>query len=411
MRPTPAGWAETIAASHRVVARVESWRGGAKLADVPIISGTVTFDDTAALLRRQVVITVPIRDAAGNNWVPESDYSTHPLSCAGQRLKVYAGIEIAGAEHVVDLGWYLISAWRTDYAEGYIEVRAVDLSQLIRDWRHLYTETPWGDLYDTGGAPPTFPAPTLRQAFDKLMTPYFGAPVLLPHYIAPGLPADQRVNPMMVWGRDRWENLRRLSDGITPTSRLLVDDNGTLCVLHPYDPNSPVVATIRTGEGGTLTVRDREASRDRMYNAMVVHGQYTGDAAPQALFFWLPARQDEYPGTPVDFYGPFGPKPRFYYSEYLTAPEHMASAARAMLDRCLRLTRTEVLPAVANPALELGDMVRVEGAGAGWTGRVIGIRLPLTATGGGVMDVTVSDADPAQRRERGDGDRSPADEL
>ncbi|MFJ9125700.1 hypothetical protein ACIRJS_16555 [Streptomyces sp. NPDC102340] len=354
--------------SHRVLTSISSWRSGSQLAgNIPILSGTITYDDTANL-RRRVEITVPYEDPQNQFvWDPGDD-SAHPLNYYGQRLNVRVGIGLPrGGSVWFNHGWFLIDSWEIEETDRTVSVSAVDLSQLVDDDRHYTAESP--------GKGFTYP-----QEFQRLLDGQ------LPFVIDGGL-STRRVNSTTVWDRDRRKNLDDLCKAWP--SRWYVDDDGDAHVAAAYEQitsDTPVDAVLDWGDEGTVTGRSRSGDRERIYNAVIVTGKQAEDGSEIQPFGGAEIRDVT---SPIRIQGPFGKRPKFYQSDLLTTSAQCVATAETMLTEASRIARTEPITAVPDYALELGDVAQVRTHGRYFTGRVQSIELPLTADDG-AMKVTLS---------------------
>lgn len=369
MRQTSAAWHYALTASHGVALRVDSWRTGRLLAEgVPVVGGSITFDDTATL-RRQLTLTVPLLAMDGTRWDPRDDPG-HPLAFYGQRLNVWSGIRNpTGTTELLNQGWYLISGWELNDSDQTVSVTGIDLMQLIADNRMDFPDSP----------PPgaTYGSELRRQADG-----------ILPVWIHPDV-TDARINPATVWDRDRTKNLADLARawGV----RIVVDDDGRLAALPPYPDvaDTPPVTRLQGGVSGTLTDRNRSGSRDRLFNAVTVTGKAPEDgsaAAPSGTAEITDA------ASPIRVDGPFGRRVRYYASDLLTTDQQCSDTAAAMLGRYSGLSRAETIKAVPDPSVELGDVAQVVTGGNPWTGRVLALTLPLLASD--AMEVSIATAPP-----------------
>jgi hypothetical protein len=361
---------EILTTAHSILVQVQSWRGGVLLADnVPVLDGTITYDDTANL-RRRLTLDVPLYDpVTRTSWDP-GDNPNHPLNWYGQRLQVNIGVGTpSGGSIWFNHGWYLIDSWElSESAEGQIiSVSAVDLSQLIDDDRLYTVQTPLkGNTY--------------RREFTTLLDG------MLPVVFAPELP-ERTVNANTVWDRDRRKNLDDLCAAWG--ARWYVDDTGSARVEPAYtDVTSETVpdTVIQWGASGTIVERGRSGARGRLYNAVVVTGKQAEDSTEVQPFGWAEIRDIN---SPIRVLGPFGRRPRFYASDLLTTAAQCTATAKTMLADVSRVSRSEPVTAVPDYALEPGDVVQIRTSGTRFTGRVQSIELPLTATAG-PMTLTVS---------------------
>jgi hypothetical protein len=367
MRATPVGWADSIASSHRLITTVTPYYGGFRNGpDVPITDGSITYDDTADL-RRRLSITVPTRTPDGTDWDPGTATDA-PLACYGQQLHVQTGIRMPyGTSVLLDQGWYLIDGWQKEDTDGTIDVTATDLRRLVADAR-LFTEDnpPSGSSYGT--------------EFTRLING------ILPVDLT-AAPADSAINTNTVWDRDRDADLDKLCAAWG--ARWVVNDAGAAAVLPAYTAVTAATTPdleVVDQSGGTIVTRQRSGERGRIYNTVVVTGN-ASDSLDGFTPFAVALITD--PASPIRPDGPYGSVPRFYSSDLITAETQASQTAKNMLVTYSTVGRSEDVTCVPNPALELGDVVRVTTAGRSFTGRVTAITLPLTAEGG-AMGLTVS---------------------
>ena len=365
MRTMSAAWSDLLAYSHRVVCRVESWLDGVQLAgDLPVTEGSITYDDTGTLKRR-LSLTVPARTPAGT-LDPAGDPSA-PLAAYGQRLHVALGVGWPnGAVELADHGWYLITSWERDDAEGTIAVEAFDLAQLLVDDRLTAPSSPPANA-------------TFGSEFARLMDG------LLPAVVDPGL-VDRAIAGTTVWDRDRDAALNTLCQAWP--ARWYVGDDGAAHVA----PTWPAVTAASTpdveltdGVGGTVVTRARRSERGALYNVLVVDGRQpdNGTARPHAVAQITDA------ASPIRATGPYGRVVRFYESDLITTQPQAQNTADSLLVTYASAGRVESATAVPDPALQLGDVARIYTAdGHTFTGRITGLALPLTAAGG-AMTVTI----------------------
>lgn len=358
MRPTSAEWRYLIRSSQTPVLEVTSWYDGKPYpVPVPVLGGTATFDDTAQL-RRRLVLNVPARTAL-HDWDPALS-ATAPLGAYGQRLHVRAGLRRPdGTDELMDLGWYLIADWGRSATDGSIEVAAVDLVELLRRAR-LYAPLP---------APP---GATYADGFRLLV----GG--ILPLSIDAAV-VDRPLPAGTLWERERDVALDALARawGV----RWYVDDGGTIQVAPQYpevDDSTVPDFTLVDGYDSTVVDRQRSAETDRLYNAVVATGRVPegGGAAPYAV------AEITDPASPIRVDGPFGRRPRFLASDILTDQSATQAAAETLLRRVTRVARADVMSVIPDPAIQLGDVGRVQVLGSSFIGRVTSYTLPLTVDGG-----------------------------
>lgn len=355
MREASATWASLIAYTHPMRTRVSSYLDGVELASsVPITNGKITFDDTGTIKRR-LTISVPARDPS-SRWDPAGNMS-HPLAVYGQRLKVCTGMAFPnGAVEMLDVGWFLITHWTRNEAEGTIEVEAVDLAQLLID-----------DRLALPSAPPS--GATFRSEFARLVG------TILPVDVSSS-PADRAVSPTLLWDKDRDIALNDLCAAWP--ARWYVDDAGAATVAPAYgivDQSTPPDFTITDGAAGVVVSRARGGERGAISNVVVVDGRTNddGSAAPHAEAAITAT------SSPIRAAGPYGRVVRFYASDLITTQGQADAAAASLLVTYATAGRAESATIVPDPRIELGDIARIfTSDGMAFTGRVTNLDLPLT---------------------------------
>jgi hypothetical protein len=66
---------------------------------------------------------------------------------------------------------------------------------------------------------------------------------------------------------------------------------------------------------------------------------------------------DDNPGSPTYYFGPFGRKPRFYASAFITTDAQATSAAAAIGSSQQGVARSLVFQSVPNPSMRPGDLI------------------------------------------------------
>ncbi|MEV6969990.1 DUF5047 domain-containing protein [Hamadaea sp. NPDC051192] len=327
---------------------------------------SVSFDDSA-VQKRSCTVVVPARTPL-LRLDPGND-PMHPLNNYGQRLRIRTGLRIPGGEaELLDMGWYLITTWSRDEQDGTVTIRGADLSKLIVDARLYAAESPpVGATYGT--------------EFVRLVDG------ILPAAVSPDLD-DMAISSGTVWERDRDAALTALTSAWNG-ARWYVDDSGTVeaAPAHPDITSATTPDVVITdGSAGTLTGRQRDADRDRQYNALVVTGATPDDgtAAPYAV------AEITDPASPIRVSGPFGRKPRFFQSDLITTGAQATATATNLLGRYTLFGRAEAVDAVPDPRVQLGDVARIYTAdGDAYLGRITALTLPLTGAQG-AMNATAS---------------------
>lgn len=115
------------------------------------------------------------------------------------------------------------------------------------------------------------------------------------------------------------------------------------------------VWTVNVGTGGVLISANRGVTRAETYNGIGMYGAANSDGArPFAQVF------DTNPKSPTFYGGPFGRKTLRMENESLTTAAQCENAARQQLKNLAGLSRTVGFTSLANPALDVGDILNFE---------------------------------------------------
>ncbi len=338
MRPVSDVFAAAIQQSHRIAAAATVSRYTQSL-EVPVLDGTVTLDQRAAVRGR---LDLTITPDPTLDLVPSDPADL--LTPYGSELTVRRGIRYPDASsELVSLGVFRVQECEiTDNAAGQqIRVTGLDRAQVVIDARFEEPyQVPAGTNYATA----------IREVLAA------GYPS-----IETAFTATSRTTPALVAqeGDDRWAFAQEMAKAIGMD--LYFDGDG-VCVLVPSSTvgSSQPVATIAEGAAGVLIDVGRRWSREGTFNRVIATGENTGQAAPARG-----VATDDNPASPTLYGGPFGRVPRFYVSQFLASDAQAAEAAAAILARELGTTQQVQFGAIVNPALEPGDIARITRARSG----------------------------------------------
>jgi hypothetical protein len=260
-----------------------------------ITAGSVTLDRTAAQRGRcTITLAEPL-------LIPTTTGGT--LTPYGYEVALRRGVVHAdGSREYGPLGVFPIQTSALDGVTLVTDIAGTDRSQLVVDARleddyAIAAGTNYGTairgLIDAG-------VPGLEYVF--ISTTY--------------------ATPALVFAAqaDRWDAARGMATSIG--CELYFDGTGR-CVLRaePTFRTAPLW-TISDGEGGVMLSAALSMDRAPAYNRVIATGEHTGNnAVPRGE--WT----DDNPGSPTYYFGPFGRKPRFYASTFITTPEQAVSAA------------------------------------------------------------------------------------
>lgn len=355
MYPVSTLFLEAVQQSKRVTTLVEVLPadGSAPVA-LPVIDGSVRVDDSQAV-RRTCEVTV----ADPTAWIPRS--STDLLHTdAGSELRLWRGVRRPdGVDELVPLGVFPITKTTVgDGASGLaLAVEGSDRSVRVQRAR-------WAQPYavPAGSNIATAAAAILANRVPGLPTPAFAPTAATTPAATFGLEVEN----------DPWEDARSLFSAIG--HELFFDVNGRPISRPVPDPaTDPEVLALVEGRAPMIEIQ-RAFDPSKRYTAVVVRGEGTGVPAPVYAVVQLPD---------VDFV------PYFLTSSFILTPQQAQDAGAAQLLRVARSEEAVQVTMVPNPALDAGDIVRVERAASGVTGAfaVTALEIPLSAAN--AMSVTM----------------------
>lgn len=348
MRGVTAAFTAALAASHKVIVRVDVLTEGVVVETIDdVIDGTVTLDQGAAARGRADLTIV------GN--VPTSPSSL--LAPYGNELQIWRGLRLPAGDELVSLGIFRIDDANVDDSGDQVTIEALDRSARITDARF---EAPYQIAAGTNYA----------DAIENTVRAVWPG-------VAVDLAATDLTTPLLLAqeGDDRWTFVQAMATALA--WRLYFDGDGILVGRPTQSPGagSPV-ATLAEGDGGVLLGAARQWNRQGAYNRVIATGENTGESVPARG-----VATDDNPDSPTYYYGQFGQVPRFYTSPFITTDEQAQSAAQSILVKELGTTQAISFGTIVNPALEPDDVVRITRARTGVDEDFIldSLTIPLTA--------------------------------
>lgn len=365
MQTVSATFLQALRGSYIPTLRVDAWYGGELvLADVPVVSGSVTVDRT-----RTIQGSLSLVAASPDGTLVPSSYGS-PLAPYGSVLNVRSGIKagpVAGES--VSLGWYRIDSsdpaewWVAKRTSGdltrpptmvcrgtQVTVQGSDRMSVLDDARFLVPEKP----------------ASLTSTVDEIKRL---ARTLVPVADLAAI-ADAAIPASVAYQTSRTQALQDLADVVGCWVRM--DPNGAL-TLRSQTPSDEAVWSIEIGDDGTIIDWGRKLDRSSIYNAVISTGNAADGVPVQGIAL-------ERVG-PLGFDGPFGRVPYAHSSPLLTT----TAAAQADAEtRLARLVRERVVPisvtATANPALEVDDTIQLVLPDKTLTGQIASITWALPAS-------------------------------
>lgn len=324
MWPVSAGFLRALRQPYTFDARCDLYRSGTLVEkDIPIIDGSVTVDISSDV-RRQARLTF---DPLPQNLVNQ-------FNIYDSEFALYWGMVWPSGE----VEWCPLGVFRADSVTqaiepGVIEMACPDRTQFVADYRFL---TPQDSIKGN-----TIASEIVRLVHDAVP----GAEIV------DNSGAIDKVGPQ-TWERDRWPTIRDLGESIG--CDVMFDAAGRLNIRPFPAITNPAVWSIDAGETGVLISGSRVLSRERTYNAVVAYGE-TVDGAPPIIGI----AYDNDPTSPTYWDGPYGKKPRFFFSSFFTTSAQCLRAAQSYLDKARALNRQVTIECAPNPALAGGDVITV----------------------------------------------------
>lgn len=344
-----------LASNPRPIHRVEVWRSGVRIDDygdegVPIITGNVTATLNSRVTRQ------------ANLQVPEELFpadETGLLAPYGNELRIWAGVDGVGGP---DPFWQIFrgkiqnTSWK-----GSVNIRASDRAEEI--------------LSDIFLAPVNSNVGTtvLEQFIDLITNSLSDAT------FGTSDEFDELV-PKLTWESDRAAALDELAKGARAFWYALA--NGDFVMRRvPWSVASTPVLTLSDGENGTITSASIELSREDVSNIINVVGERSDGTPPVYALI-----ADNNPLSPTWVDGPFGRKGLLVKAQTVTTPGQAAEVGEDALLRHRALTQSWNTTQIFDPALELGDTVRLQVKGRESVQVAASFSLPLN----GSAEMTVS---------------------
>lgn len=294
------------------------WRAGALVeSDLPVFGGGVSFDNNGGV--RSTLSLTTDRD----HW--------DTLAPAGTELRAYRGIRFHdGTTELVPLGVHVVDTQKMGYdVGGNLALTAPDRWANVQRARFLTPATTNGNAVTeairltTEAVPVGYTNTSTRAALTKAR----------------------------VWDRDRDAAIIALV-GYT-SDEIFFDDAGLIMVRNIPVLTAAPVWTVDAGASGVLLAADRERSRARTYNVVVVTCESIDGLVP-----WAPQiAYDDDPDSPTYYLGPFGIVPYFVSNPLITEAVWALFYAQALLRKVTGMAAQLTLSSSVNPALRPGDTI------------------------------------------------------
>jgi hypothetical protein len=304
MRSVTERFAATITTSHVVATQATVVDSEGVETVVPIVEGSVTLDQQAAVRGRCDLLLV---DDGTLDLVPAAPADL--LAPYGNEIRVERGVTFPdGTTELVSLGVFRIEDAQVDETPGQLQIRIAGRDRAAR-FEDARFEAPYQVAASTNYA--TAIEAVLTDAWPDVPTSFESTALTTPALVAQE-------------GDDRWAFAQEMARSLGMS--LYFDGDGT-CVMSPDVLAEPVV-TIAEGDGGVLLQAGRQWSRQGTFNRVIATGENTGETAPARG-----VATDDNALSPTYYFGAFGKVPRFYVSPFITTDAQAEAAAQSILER------------------------------------------------------------------------------
>ena len=336
MRPVSDSWASIVAGSYKAAVEAHLYSpDGEFVSELPLVSGTVNLDGTAAV-RGSCDL-----ELQGTEWVPVD--VTDRLAPYGSEINVLKGHAVGDGE-LVSLGWFGIEDLEvTDDGAG-LGVRVTGMDR-FRRFQYALIED---DI--------TFAAdvPFMQIILALAQGAWADVPVAEGFLSVSNISVGKPLFALA--GEETGERMQDLA--LNAGVALFFNGDGELDAV-PYTVGEPV-AEISEGDGGVLVQASRTWTRANSFNKVIATGEDSGaaDAARGEAV-------DDDPQSPTYYYGPFGHAPRFYSHSDIDSDEQATHVAETILEKEAGTASSVNFGLVPNPALEPFDSVLIRRERAG----------------------------------------------
>jgi len=352
---TDGAYRAALAGPHEPTVRVEVWRQGVRLdnlpAGLPIFGGAIS-----ATLNSQVTRQLSLT-------IDESFYPAEPtdlLAPYGNELRVFQGVR-AGAAPPYEWQTFRgrINEVSLDTA-GTLTVSALDRAADVKDSGFFRPENA-----QNGNLLSEFK----RLVIDAVPDAQFGTSDKF--FVA---------TPLTTWQEDRGSACDELAG--TGGAYWYTLANGDFVMRTvPWTIDQTAVLTLSDGPGGTLFTAVPTRSRENVFNVVIVTAESTDGGIP---LYALVADNDA--ASPTYVGGAFGVKSKLISSPMSSNQQAVLKLAQALLLQSTSLTQTWNVSCPPDPSLELGDAIIISARNLAPVIQVVsGFTLPMAP---GAMSIT-----------------------
>ncbi|MFI5808970.1 DUF5047 domain-containing protein [Streptomyces sp. NPDC051561] len=328
MWPVSRRWDPALRHTHRLTARATILPPEGAPFEAPLLSWSVTGDRTANVRRTvQAVLAPGVRRGLDG------------VTVQGGFMQLDVGVDyLDGSRELVPQGLFRLDEEDAALPFGGVSVKGYGREKIVADDRFLTPRTERNssalDLIEALLLE-SVPSATVTRRTTR----------------------DASVSAT-TWERERFEAIDGTDSSLARSLGVEVwaDGLGQFVISRVPTLSDAPVWTVDTGDGGALITAAASTSTAGLYNLVVA----TGDASDGSVPIGPITVRDVDPTSPTRITGPMGRRPRHYSSPLLRTAAQADTAARSLLANSLGLAAGLSFTAIPNPALEPGDVVRVE---------------------------------------------------
>jgi hypothetical protein len=319
---------ETLVQSHTPVCEAHLFLTDGRVELLDVVDGSVTVDRSQQC-RRTCSMTVP--DPA---LIPRTP--ADKLSVYGARLRISRGVQVGAYRELVPVGVFRIDSVEGDVDDGPVTIQGRSLECVVSDDKFT---APYRASGTAVGAITALIQRTIPDAAVTTASTVMDAAIGARTFDVEG---------------DPWEAVTELAAALG--AEVYCDADGTFVISDLPDLlTTPPAWTVSVGDGGAYISAARGMTADGVFNGVLARGENTeSNTAPVSALV-----VDSDSGSPTYWDGPFGHRPMFYSSSTLITTAQCTAAASLKLRAAQAPNATASLTAMANPALEPGDVLRV----------------------------------------------------
>jgi hypothetical protein len=303
--------------------------------ELPVEDGSITLDGESAT---RGALDLTLASGPDDDWVP--DEANDLLAPYGNEVTPELGVDFGDGtpSEVLTLGKYRIDSTTSSGGGGNLEIQisALDRSSVAID-----------AVFEAAGE--VAAGSVAKDKIVELLEPVYGGRLeLAPDWAS--LPSVTVPETGYESGQDRWDFCQGLAEA--SNGYLMFDNLGRLAMRQVSRDETPSWI-VSEGAGGVLLSASKEWGREGGCNRVEVYGENLSDDP----FYGQVADLDG--DSPTVYGGDFGMVTFTYTSEWITSDDHALYVAGVILEQKRGTSQKIDFTALANPALEPFDSVRV----------------------------------------------------